>query len=144
MSSLETIVIDCNELTPITVNSIRKNMPRAKYKVVKEGKSKIGTAVANCDKPTLVVTGGIVLNIRHGDVPSIEKIKQYHLCKQTGSVCRYPKHSSVYKLIGSPITKGFIDLSILLLILKNGMRFQTLIAAYWEIKVLYMPRYFNP
>lgn len=145
MSDLEILVLDCNELTPITVNSIRKNMPRAKYKVVKVGDSKIGTAVANCDKPTLVVTSGIVLDIKHGDIPPIEKIKQYHMCvSRQGVYVDHPKHASVYKLIGSSITKGFIDLSIFII---NPDKWYEIPASDSGVlgnkKVLYMPRYFN-
>jgi len=145
MSSLEILVLDCNELTPITVNSIRKNMPRAKYRVVKPGKSKVGTAVAHCDKITLVVTSGLVLNIKHGDIPPEEKIKNYHMCvSRMGVYVDHPKHADTYKLIGSPLNKGFLDLSIFII---NP-------AKWYEIpnkdsgilgnkKMLYMPRYFN-
>lgn len=145
MLSLEILVLDCNELTPITVNSIRKNMPRAKYRVVKVDKSKIGTAVANCDKPTLVVTGGIVLDIKLGDIPPVEKIKQYHMCvSRQGVYVDHPKHAGVYKLIGSPITKGFIDLSIFIINPEKWYEIpNTDSGVLGNKKVLYMPRYFN-
>lgn len=143
MSSLEILVLDCNELTPLTVNSIRKNMPRAKYRVVKPGKSKIGTAVANCERPTIVVSSGAVLNIRHGDVP--EKAKDYHMCvSRQGVYIDHPKHSKVYELIGSPITRGFVDLSVFIINPEKWYEIpDTDAGVMGNKKILYMPRYFN-
>ena len=77
MSALEILVLESNDLTSLTVNSIRKNMPRAKYKVVKCGASKVRTALAHATDTTLVVTSGLVLNIRQGDLPPDSKLKQY-------------------------------------------------------------------
>jgi hypothetical protein len=146
MSSLEIIILECNDLTALTVNSIKKNMPRVKYKVVPaKGKSKIGTALAHAKGISLVVTSGLVLDIKHGDLPPEEQLQKYALSvSREGVYVDHPKHSTSYKLVDSPITKGFIDLCIFII---NP-------AKWFEIpdkdsgvladkKLLYMPRYIN-
>lgn len=145
MSNLEILILEANELTPLTVNSIKKNMPRVKYKVVKAGKSKVGTALANCSKPTLVVTSGLVLNIRQGDIPPEEKINEYDICvSRMGVYVDHPKHSTVYSLIDTPMHKGFIDLSIFIINPANWYEIPSSDAGMLKNKkCLYMPRYIN-
>lgn len=145
MSDLEILILEANELTALTVNSIKKNMPRAKYKVVKCGASKVGTAVSNCTKPTLVVTSGLVLNIRQGDIPPLEKINNYDICvSRMGVYVDHPKHSTTYSLIDSPLTKGFVDLSIFILNPKNWFEIPQTDSGFLSTKkCLYMPRYIN-
>lgn len=145
MSNLEILVLEANELTALTVNSIKRNMPRTKYRVVKAGSSKIGTAIANCDKPTLVVTSGLVLNIRQGDIPPAEKINEYDICvSRMGVYVDHPRHSTVYKLIDSPMHKGFIDLSIFIINPANWYEIPSSDAGMLgNKKCLYMPRYIN-
>jgi hypothetical protein len=145
MSDLEILILEANELTALTVNSIKKNMPRAKYKVVKCGKSKVGTAISNCTKPTLVVTSGLVLNIRQGDIPPVDKINNYDICvSRMGVYVDHPKHSTTYGLIDSPLNKGFIDLSIFILNPKNWFEIPETDAGFLSTKkCLYMPRYIN-
>jgi|SRR5210317_782464 len=145
MSDLEILILDCNPLTPITITSIKKNMPRAKFKVVKCGKSKIGAAVANTTKPTIVVTGGLVLNLRQGDIPSYETLLKYDICvSRLGVYTDHPKLSSVYEITANPITKGHVDLSIFII---NPERWYELpntdAGALRDKKTLYMPRYIN-
>lgn len=145
MSDLEILILDCNPLTPITVTSIKKNMPRVKYKVVKCGKSKIGTAIAHTTKPTLVVTGGIALNLRQGDIPSQETLERYDICvSRLGVYADHPRLSEVYNITSNPIGKGHIDLSIFII---NPTRWYELpdkdSGALRTKKVLYMPRYIN-
>lgn len=145
MSALEILILDCNEFTALTVNSIRKNMPRAKYKIVKPGASKIGTALINATGPTLVVTGGIVLDIKHGDLPSEDKIKQYAIClSREGVYSDHPKHSETYKLINSKISKGVMDLSIFIINPDKWYEIpNTDSGILGRKKCLYMPRYIN-
>jgi precorrin-6B methylase 2 len=66
-----------NNYTALTVNSIKQNMPDAEYKVVPIEGGKIPTALKHCTEPTMVVMGGIVLNIKEGDLPSAEKLKKH-------------------------------------------------------------------
>lgn len=145
MSDLEILILDCNPLTPITTTSIKKNMPRAKFKVVKCGKSKIGTAVANTTKPTLVVTGGLALNIRQGDIPAYDTLHKYDMCvSRLGVYTDHPRLSEVYNITSNPIGKGHIDLSIFII---NPARWYELpntdAGALRDKKILYMPRYIN-
>lgn len=145
MSDLEILILESNELTALTVNSIKKNMPRAKYKIVKCGSSKVGTAISNCTKPTLVVTSGLVLNIRQGDIPPLEKINNYDICvSRMGVYVDHPKHSTTYSLIDSPLNKGFVDLSIFILNPKNWFEIPETDSGFLSTKkCLYMPRYIN-
>lgn len=145
MLNPEILILDTNALTPLTINSIKKNMPRATYKVVKCGPSKIGTALAHCSKPTLVVSSGLVLNIRQGDLPNEEKLKEYDICvSRAGVYVDHPKLKSVYNLINSPIERGHIDLSIFII---NPARWYEIPSTDKKIlakkKTLYMPRYIN-
>jgi hypothetical protein len=145
MSNLEILILETNELTQLTVNSIKRNMPRTKYRVVKCGDSKVGTAIGNCDKPTLVVTSGLVLDIRQGDIPPEEKIKEYDICvSRMGVYVDHPRHSTVYKLVDSPIHKGFIDLSIFIINPANWYQIPNSDSGILgNKKCLYMPRYIN-
>lgn len=145
MSALEILVLDCNDFTALTVNSIKKNMPRTKYKVVKCGKSKVGTALSNITGITLVVTGGLVLNIRQGDLPPENKLKNYALClSREGVYVDHPKHSLSYSLIDSPINKGFVDLSIFVINPDKWYEIPTKDSGILsDKKCLYMPRYIN-
>lgn len=145
MSALEILVLECNDLTSLTVNSIRKNMPRAKYKVVKCGASKVGTSLAHATDTTLVVTSGLVLNIRQGDLPPDSKLKQYAISvSREGVYVDHPKHGKVYELINSPITKGFVDLSIFVINPDSWYEMpKTDAGIFKDKKCLYMPRYIN-
>jgi len=145
MSALEILILDCNDLLPLTINSIKKNMPRMKYSVVKCGNSKVGTALAYITKPTLVVTSGLVLNIKQGDLPDANLLDKYDICvSRAGVYCDHPKLKNVYELVDSPITKGHIDLSIFIL---NPTNWNTLVKSDTGLlngrKILYMPRYVN-
>lgn len=145
MLNPEILILDTNTLTQLTINSIKKNMPRAKYKVVKCGGSKIGTALAHCSKPTLVVSSGLVLNIRQGDLPGEDKLKDYDICvSRAGVYVDHPKLKGVYSLINSPINKGHIDLSIFII---NPARWYEIPSTDKQIlaskRTLYMPRYIN-
>lgn len=146
MSSLKILILETNPLlTQLTINSIRKNTPRANWKVVKCGKSKIGTALANATEPTLVVTSGLVLNIKHADLPPIETVQKYHVCASRSGV--YSDHKSQaknYEMMGISMSTGHIDLSVFII---NPDKWYEIPASDVRIlnekKILYMPRYMN-
>lgn len=145
MSLRKILILESNELAPLTINSIKQNMPRMKYEVVPAGSSKVGTALANVTEPTLVVTSGIVLDIKQGDMPPPETINKYHICvSRTGVFVDHRRHSQTYSVLESNISKGHIDLSIFIinpdkwLEIPNSDR-----RVLNEKKVLYMPRYLN-
>ena len=145
MSDLEILILECNDLTALTVNSIKKNMPRAKYRVIPVGKSKVGTALANATGLSLVVTSGLVLNIKQGDLPPESKLKDYAIAlSREGVYVDHPKHSQSYKLINSPINKGFVDLSIFLLNPEKWYEVPNKDSGILgDKRCLYMPRYIN-
>ena len=146
MSALEILILECNDLTALTVNSIKKNMPRAKYRVIpSKAKNKVGTALANATGLSLVVTSGLVLNINQGDLPPDSKLSQYALAlSREGVYVDHPKHSQSYALINSPINKGFVDLSIFIINPDKWYELPTKDSGILgDKKCLYMPRYIN-
>ena len=80
---LKILILETNNLTALTTNSIEMNMPEFQYKIVSHGKSKLATALHNVDDITLVVKSGLVLNIKDTDLPSRDKIMNYDMC-----ICR--------------------------------------------------------
>jgi hypothetical protein len=146
MSSLKILILETNpKLTKLTVNSIQKNTPRASYEVVRCGKSKIGTALANITEPTLVVTSGLVLNIKHADLPPIETIMKYHICaSRSGIYADHKRHAKDYEMIGINMTPGHIDLSVFIINPEKWYEIPSSdVRILNEKKVLYMPRYMN-
>ena len=146
MSDLKILILETDpRLTKLTTNSLEKNTPRAKWQVVKCGKSKIGTALANVTEPTLVVTSGLVLNIKHADLPPIETIKKYHICaSRSGVYSDHKKNAKNYEMIGINMTKGHIDLSVFIINPEKWFEVPVSDARILnEKKVLYMPRYMN-
>ena len=65
---LKILVVECNKLTALTVNSIQQNMPDWEYKVVPYQGGYIPTALSNSEELCLVVKSGIILDIQDGDV----------------------------------------------------------------------------
>ena len=58
LSHLKVLILEKNNLTKLTTNSLDKNTPEIEYKVVKKEdctESKIGTALLNTQDITLVV-----------------------------------------------------------------------------------------
>jgi hypothetical protein len=143
--NLKILILETNNLTPLTTNSIEANMTGWSYKVVRPGESKIGTALENTDDVTLVVQSGLVLNVKEGDVPSKEKLKNYHLGVSREAV--YADHPSLgkhYELTSRKMHKGMIDLSLFVI---NPTRWDTIPRSDSGLlrnsKLLYMPRYMN-
>jgi hypothetical protein len=146
MSDLKILILETDpRLTKLTTNSIQKNSPRATWKIVKCGKSKIGTALANVTEPTLVVTSGLILNLKHADLPPLDTVKKYHICaSRSGVYVDQKKNAKNYEMIGINMTKGHIDLSVFVI---NPEKWYEVPASDARIlnekKVLYMPRYMN-
>ena len=143
--NLKILILETNNLTPLTTNSIEANMTGWSYKVVRPGESKIGTALENTDDVTLVVQSGLVLNVKEGDVPSKEKLKNYHLGVSREAV--YADHPSIgkhYDLTSRKMHRGMIDLSLFII---NPNKWdeipQSDAGLLSKSKLLYMPRYMN-
>lgn len=146
MSALRILILETDSrLTQLTINSIQTNLPRAAYSVVKCGDSKVGTALQVCGELTIVVTSGVILNFKYGDIPPIEKLSQYHIAvSRAGVFADHPNLQNSYGLIGSNIGKGHIDLSIFIINPSKWIEIPNTDARILnEKKVLYMPRYFN-
>ena len=143
--NLKILILETNNLTRLTTNSIEANMTGWTYKVVKPEESKIGTALKNTDDVTLVVQSGLVLNIKEGDVPSKEKLKDYHLGVSREAVyADHPSISKHYNLTSRKMHKGMIDLSLFVI---NPERWDYIpksdVGLLSKSNLLFMPRYMN-
>ena len=142
---LKLLIIETNNLTRLTTNSIEANMTGNDYKIVKPGDSKIGTALKNIDDITLVVQSGLVLNIKEGDLPSRKRLSKYHLAVSREAV--YADHPSIgkhYGLTSRKMHKGMIDLSLFII---NPAMWDDIpesdTGLLSKSKLLHMPRYMN-
>lgn len=142
---LKILVVECNQLTALTVNSIQQNMPEWDYKVVPYEKGFIRTALKNSDELCLVVKSGVILNIQDGDLPKQEMLEQYDICLSRDGVFtdnRANKH--IYKLIGSQLNEKSMDLSIFCINPKRWINIPTTDAnVLARVKRLRMPRHMN-
>ena len=60
---MQYLVIERNNFTALTINSLKACIPDAEYKIVQEKGSTLEQALDICDEVTFVVTGGIVLDL---------------------------------------------------------------------------------
>jgi len=143
--NLKILILETNNLTRLTTNSIEANMTGYDYKVVEPGESKIGTALRNTDDITLVVKSGLVLNIKEGDLPTKEKLEKYHLAVSREAV--YADHPSIkkhYELTSKRMHRGMIDLSLFIINPKKWDRIpESDRGLLSKSKLLFMPRYMN-
>jgi len=140
------LVLNKNNFTSLTVDSIKKNMPDAEYKVVdlEEG-GRLPTAFKHAKGLTMVVTGGIVLNIKEGDLPPDEKLEKHHLAMSREAVFSdHPKWRTNYNLIKSRLHDGVVDMSIFIINPNKWKKVPTSDSNFLlGKKILYMPRYMN-
>ena len=141
----EILVVECNKLTSLTVNSIRQNMPDWGFKVVPYERGFIPTALRNTDELCLVVKSGVVLNIQDGDLPEKALLQDYDICvSRAGVFTDNPSNQHVYKLVGSKLNKKSLDLSIFLINPKRWVRVpDSDIGVLAKVKRLRMPRHMN-
>jgi len=145
MSRPEVLVVECNKLASLTVNSVKANMPDWDYKVVPYDEGFIPTALKNLTKTALVVKSGVILNVRDGDMPSWELLGEYDICLgRAGVFSDHPKDSQAYGLIGSKIGRNHLDLSVFII---NPARWADIPASDAGVlqtaKRLRMPRHMN-
>lgn len=147
MSDLKVIILEINKFTSITEESLKACMPGVPYKIVKPSKNGfISTALAHSEGHLcLVVTSGIALFLKEGDLPSIETLRKYHLCASRGQVYSdNKKYVRFYKYLDKdPNPKG-LDLSIF--IINPAMWPETPQSdkgILQDKKLLAMPRYMN-
>ena len=142
---LRVLVVECNKLTALTVNSIRTNMPDWDYEVVSYQDGFIPTALRHSDELCLVVKSGVILDLKDGDLPERELLEKYDICLSRDGVFtdnRSNKH--VYGLIGSKLNEKSMDLSIFCINPKRWVRIpKTDAGVLAEVKRLRMPRHMN-
>lgn len=139
------LVIQCNNLSALTVNSIQQNMPDWSYEVVSYDKGFIRTALKNTNEITLCVKSGVILDIKDGDLPDINKLKNYDIAlSREGVFTDDPKNKHVYGLIKSSITKKTMDLSIFIINPSRWIKIPATDAGVLgKVKRLRMPRFMN-
>lgn len=135
------LVLD-NNFTALTVNSIKKNMPDAVYKVIPMSQNRIQAALENSTEMAMVVVGGIVLNIKEGDLPPQEKLEKYHMAVSRQAVFHnHKKRQHYYSFLKQPLHLGTIDMSMF--IINPAMWKDESDFSVKDKKLLYMPRYMN-
>lgn len=117
MFPVDILVIKTNPLVELTVASIEQNMPTAWFDVIPlENKSIIRTAFENTKRTTLIVSSGISLNIKGGDIPSVKKLERVEMVASKKAVYyNHPKYSSQYDNIGKYQLINQVDLSIFII-----------------------------
>jgi len=142
---LRVLVVECNKLTALTVNSIRTNMPDWDYEVVSYQGGFIPTALRHANELCLVVKSGVILDLKDGDLPERELLEKYDICISRDGVFidnRPNKH--IYGLIGSKLNEKAMDLSIFCINPKRWIRIpKTDVGVLAKVKRLRMPRHMN-
>lgn len=145
MLGLNILIID-TPFTAITEASIRKNMPGKGYVIVANNGGLIRTALQEAEgQITLVVRGGVILEIGPGDLPPIKKLSQYHICAARAQVYSdHPKLSRFYDYTDTDCNQGQIDLGIFII---NPKMWATIPerdeGSLRDKSILKMPRYMN-
>jgi len=139
------LVVECDSLTSITENSIKRDMPDWDYKVVSYKDGFIPTALNNIDDITLVVRGGVILNIKEKDLPDRETLEKYHICISKDAVFGDNDiYKNIYNSVGLSSAKNIVDLSIFII---NPKKWETIpdsdSKSLQDTKRLRMPRYMN-
>ena len=142
---LKILVVECNQLSELTLNSIRKNMPDWDYELVQYRGGFIRTALMNSDELCLVVKSGVILDIKEGDLPDRKLLEQYDICvSRDGVFTDHPDNKHIYGLIGSDLNKKSMDLSIFCINPKRWIRIPDAdVGVLAHVKRLRMPRHMN-
>lgn len=145
MSRLKVLVIECNKLVSLTVNSIKANMPDWEYEVVPYQGGFIPTALRHSEELCLAVKSGVILDIKDGDLPAIGVLERYDICvSRAGVFTDSDANKHIYRLVGSPVTPKTIDLSIFCINPKRWVRIpDTDSGVLSKVKRLRMPRHMN-
>jgi hypothetical protein len=145
MLNLNLLIID-TPFTAITEASIKKNMPGKGYTIVGLNGGIIRTALEECDNElTLVVMGGVILELGPGDIPPLQKLSEFHICAARSQVYSdHPTLSRFYSYTESPCNQGQVDLGIFII---NPKLWTTIpdrdAGALRDKKLMKMPRYMN-
>ena len=150
LKDLKVLILESNNLTNLTVNSLKQNMPNTEYTVVakeKHTESVLGTSLQNCERftPTLVVKSGVVLNLKEKDLPSKNKINAYDIClSREGVFTDHKRLKKHYKYVNNKINKSVVTLDIFII---NPSRWETIPQTdkgiLKDLKKIFMPRYMH-
>ena len=148
LKDLKVLILEDNNLTNLTVNSLKENTPEISYKVIskeEQTESKIGTALLNSKHITLVVSSGIVLELKDTDIPNLDVLEEYDICVSRYAV--YMDHERLkahYYYVNKTLTDGVIDLSLFII---NPKRWRSIpdsdIGILENVKKLFIPRYMH-
>ena len=148
LKDLKVLILEDNNLTNLTVNSLKENTPEISYKVIskeEQTESKIGTALLNSKHITLVVSSGIVLELKDTDIPDLNVLEEYDICVSRYAV--YMDHDRLkahYYYVNKKLTDGVIDLSLFII---NPKRWRSIpdsdIGILEDVKKLFIPRYMH-
>ena len=147
MLPLKLIILD-TPFTPLTVQSMRDNLPNREYTVVSnyDCDNVFGEALDAADgEMSFVVLGGVILEPRKDDLPPMEELDRYHLCAaQDGVFVDDPKVARFYDYVDSDVTPGKISADVFII---NPRRWKKkpkrATGVLRNKRVLHMPRYMN-
>ena len=142
---LKILVIECNDLTALTVNSIQQNMPDWSHEVVSFDGGYIRTALQNTDDICLCVRSGVILDIKDGDLPPRSVLADYDIALGRDGVFSDNQNSKhIYGLVGSDTDEKILDLSVFII---NPQRWVVVpksdSGVLSKVKRLRMPRHMN-
>tara|TARA_R100000951_G_scaffold85885_1_gene73584 strand:+ start:22 stop:762 length:741 start_codon:yes stop_codon:yes gene_type:complete len=148
LTDLKVLILESNNLTNLTVNSLEKNTPQVSYKVITkkdQTNSRIGTALLHSEGITLVVKSGIVLELKEGDIPSLDKLESVDICVSRKAVfIDHNRLSEHYRYVDDTLTHGVVDLNIFII---NPERWkdvpETDTGILKDVKKLFIPRYMH-
>lgn len=141
---MEFVVIEFNDLTPLSVNSIKEFNPDAEVTVVPVGPSAVASALSVIEDKALVMKSGVVFRGTERDIP-IDKMNEYPIAiSELAVFAGHPSCEHIYEMMNSSLAGGLYDLSIFLLNPKLwDTPPETDTGFLRDIKRLKMPRYMN-
>lgn len=145
MLRLKILVIECNDLTALTVNSIKQNMPDWSYEIVPFDGGYIRTALQNADDMCLCVRSGVMLDVQDGDLPSHSILEKYDIALARDGVFSDNQNTQhIYGLVGDQTNKKVLDLSVFIINPKRWVVVPEKDAGVLpKVKRLRMPRHMN-
>lgn len=147
MLNLNLIILEVNDFVGLTEASIQKQLPGTSYTVQQLGpKGVLNTALNLAEgKLSLVVTSGVVFNLKDGDLPPLAVLKKYHLCAARSMVYSdHDKYKQFYSYVDKDVNPKQLDLNVFLI---NPAMWDSVpdkdAGALRDKKLLAMPRYMN-
>ena len=69
---MQYVILENNDFTALTVNSLKTCIPDAEYKVIVKNDKPLEQSLQNCNDLTFVIASGVVLELKEGDLPPEE------------------------------------------------------------------------